>query len=41
MGGRRKWGSRSGWVVGGEWGLMVLGGFVSQDDYGGKTAISG
>ena len=31
-------GSRGGWVVGSGWGLMVVGGFVSQDDERGSTA---
>lgn len=28
----RFWGRRGGWVVGSDWGLMDMGGFVSQDD---------
>jgi hypothetical protein len=30
-----------GWVVGGDWGVRVMGGFVSQDDYSGSTADIG
>ena len=40
MGRRRFWGVRGGWVVGGDWGYMIMGGFVSQDDNSGKTAAS-
>ena len=34
-------GGRGGWVVGCDWGLTTMGGFVGQDEYSGSTAEVG
>lgn len=39
--GRGCWGALKDWMVGRDWGLMIMGGFVCQDEGGGFAAYAG